>query len=188
MNKFKNRYRIKSNRLEVWDYGNISFYYITICTKNRINYLSEIKDNEIHLTKIGGIVKTNIEKIIVKFPKIEIDKYIIMPNHIHLIIFIKDKLNNPSTIKEGDTINRVSTNQSESFKVSNPMKNNSISTIVRWLKAKSTYEIRHKLDKNEFGWQRNYHDHIIRNEKELEEIRKYIEYNPHNWEEDDYYS
>jgi len=126
MDKFKNKYRIKTNRLEVWDYGNISYYYITICKKNRINYLSEVKENEIHLTKIGKMVKSNIENIIFKFPKIEIDKYIIMPNHIHFIIFIKEQLNEYSNINKEDTINRVSTNRLDSFKNSNPMKKESL--------------------------------------------------------------
>jgi REP element-mobilizing transposase RayT len=191
MEKYKNKYKTTTNRLNIWDYSNIAYYFITICTNNRINYFGDIQNENIKLSRTGELVSINWNEIPNKFKNIEIDEFVIMPNHIHGIIFIKEEFDdnndeNVNNTKNKDTINRVSTNSYIIFKEHNPMFKKSLSTIIRWFKGKSSYEIRKNLNIPEFAWQRNYYDHIIRNEKELEEIRKYIYYNPLNWSNDEY--
>jgi len=89
----------KKNRIENFTYTSIGMYYITICTKNRGEILGKIKQNDIKLTKEGMICKEylqNFEKI---FINIEINEYIIMPNHIHMIIEIKEEKENVSIMR-----------------------------------------------------------------------------------------
>ncbi len=82
----------KSIRLKEYDYSSAGMYFVTICIKNRIEILGKIKDDKMNLTKEGIIVEKHIRNITNVFKKITIDEYIIMPNHIHMIIAI-DKQN-----------------------------------------------------------------------------------------------
>ena len=158
-NKIKTR---KQLRIKEYDYSNEGYYYITICTKNKIKILSKINvgvvahgDPQIELTQIGKIVKKYLENYNIKTTNIYIDEYIIMPNHVHLII----KLTNGSPRGATPTIPQII---------------NSYKSMVS----------------KKFGntiWQRNYYEHIIRNEKEYIEIKEYIKNNPLKWENDKYY-
>ena len=159
----------KSLRINGYDYSQPGKYFVTICTQNRLEILSQIytekrgTNNEevlIKLYKFGKIVKEEIDHINNKYNNINIEKYVIMPNHIHLIIEIKEK-----TII---TLNHLI------------MQFKSITTN-RYIK-----EIKNKFEKK--IWQRNYYEHIIRNEKEYLEIYEYIENNPLKWKEDIYNS
>lgn len=86
---FPTRKRI---RIKYYDYSKEGLYFITICTKNRKELLGTIRDvNNIELTRIGIITKKYIKQIENIFENVNIDEYIIMPNHIHMIIMIKDK-------------------------------------------------------------------------------------------------
>ena len=85
--------RRKNIRLKYYDYSEEGMYFITICTRNRIKLFGEIETKEIKLTKVGKIVEKsiiNLEKI---YNNITIDEYIVMPNHIHIIIIINEKNN-----------------------------------------------------------------------------------------------
>jgi putative transposase len=86
--KFKNRFRIKTNRAWWWDYGQNGVYFITICTSNREQYFGEIKDNEMILSDIGNQAMNCWMKIQEHFPFVTLDAFVVMPNHIHGIIII----------------------------------------------------------------------------------------------------
>ena len=86
---FKDKYRIESIRLKHWDYCNPGFYFITICTKDRENIFGEIIDNKMVLNEYGHIVKYYLKQIRAHFRFVRIDSFIIMPNHVHLILQIK---------------------------------------------------------------------------------------------------
>jgi len=83
--KFKKQYRLKG-----YDYSKPGYYYVTICTKNRNQLFGEIRNQKMYLSEIGKICETNIHLISKIFPFTKIDTYVIMPNHIHVLI----KLNN----------------------------------------------------------------------------------------------
>jgi len=165
-NLFKNRYKINSTRLKHWDYSNDGYYFVTICTKDRINYFGQIKNDEMILNKYGEIIKRCWQKIPNHFLNTKLDEYIVMPNHIHGIIIINNH-----------KCRDVACNVSTMAKIS--PKSNSLSTIVRSFKSACAKRI-HEYDLA-FAWQARFYDRIIRNERELYNVRKYIKNNPQKW-------
>ena len=177
---FKNKFRIKSTRLPNRDYSSNGIYYVTICTKNREYILGDIVNGEIKLSPIGKIVQKYWYEIPKYFENVILDEFVIMPDHVHGIVIIN---NEPCR----DAINRVSTktiNEQRGgiTKNHNPMLSKSLSTIIRWYKGRSSYEINKTQNKIYFAWQSRFYEHIIRNEQELNTKRKYIINNPINWE------
>ena len=154
----------KPTRLKGYDYSAPGAYFITICVKGRKQLLSKIivgDDAYIvpknSLSEIGLICDKYINNIDNKYENVIVDKYVIMPNHIHLIIFLYGTM-----------------------RASSPTKN--IETIIRSFKTMVTKEIGYSV------WQRSYHDHIIRDEKDYQKIWEYIETNPIKWELDCFYN
>ncbi len=153
----------KPNRLENFDYGIGYSYFITICTKDRKQILSKIvgediilPQNTVKLTPIGQIVKETILSIQKHYENVFLEQYVIMPNHIHLILTI---VNNGRII-------------------SSPTIPNIVGQLKRYASKKSGGSL----------WQRSFHDHIIRNKTDYDEISKYICENPINWETDEFYA
>jgi len=145
----------KSTRLKEYDYSQFGYYFVTICMKNRKDFFAEIVNSKVALTEYGNIVN-DVLNTLPNYYNIEIDYYVIMPDHIHLII-IMDKDENK--------------------------KNYSLSDIIGKFKSFSCKKIREVLEDDEkFEWQKSFYDRIIRNEKELYQIRKYIQENPLRWD------
>ena len=173
MSLYKNKYRIESTRLDVWDYSKYGYYFVTICTKDKRSFFGRVIDENISLNNIGEKVKEIWLEIKNHFTDVELDEFVIMPNHFHGIIFINR-----------DSINRVSTKKP--FIKNNPMYSElSLSKIIRWFKGRTTYEIHHTLQFSDFAWQSRYYEHIIRNEKSFQKIREYIHFNPLQWAVDE---
>ncbi len=193
--KFKNRYCIESVRMQNWDYGWQGQYYITICTRGREFYFGEIIDGQMTLSEIGEIVKSEW----LKSPKIrpdmnlELDEFVIMPNHFHGIIQIGNnkfnKFDDQNIIHRRDTTHRVSTTDKTNEQPLQTGKNkfgpqkNNLSSIIRGFKSSVTKNAR-KIN-SDFGWQSGFYEHLIRDEKSLNTIQKYISENPENWAEDE---
>ena len=186
-NKFPQR---KPTRLQDYDYSEHGAYFITICTQNRKNILSTInvgegsplpknipshiaylpqgQTNEYgylipELSPYGKIVDAFITEIPNKYPEISVEHYVIMPNHVHLLMSIyKDSPNStPPTID----------------------------AVIGWLKYQTTKEINNL--RNTIGekvFQRSFYDHIVRNYEDYCEVRKYIHENPIKWQFDQLYS
>lgn len=158
----------KPNRLNGFDYSSNGAYFITICTQNRQNYFwdnvgahSVRPWKSIHLTEYGKAVEKSILNISVYHPNVWVDNYVIMPNHIHIILFIGDS---EMCDKSGRTMCAPT-----------------ISLIVKQMKEYVTKNIGFSI------WQKSFHDHIIRNKKSYEEISSYIDNNPITWEQDCFY-
>lgn len=166
---FKNRFRIPTIRLHHWDYSSSGYYFVTICAYEKVSYFGDIINHKVYLSKIGEIAQSKWLETKRVRNNVGLDEFIIMPNHIHLIIAI----HNPVETSRRD----VSTNE---FK----LKPNSLGSIIGQFKSKVTKRINHELNVN-FHWQPRYYDHIIRSKKELHSIREYIRYNPLKWEEDE---
>ena len=160
MTLYKNRYRAESTRLKDWNYSRNGYYYITICTEDKIKCLGKIVESQVEFSKMGLIVKEYWQNIPEYYPCVKLDEFIIMPDHMHGII----KINHKNHIVFND--NR---------------KNMILPQIINQFKRACTIKIRkeYKL----FAWQRNYHDHIIRNEIGLNRVREYIKNNPKNYEQ-----
>ncbi|MDD5770480.1 MAG: transposase [Candidatus Gracilibacteria bacterium] len=181
-NKFKQIYNPKSNRLKNYDYSNNGGYFITICTKDRENYFGEILDGKMVLNEFGKIIENEIKNIDNYNDFGFVDEFVIMPNHLHIIIIIEgyDLCRDNSGI--------VSTYTDKSGIVSTNMlnrRNMLIPKIIGKFKMLTSKHI--NILKKSIGnqlWQPNYYDRIIRNEDELKKIRKYILENPLKWEFD----
>ena len=178
----------KSYRAKWHNYSG-SEYFVTFCTYERRHYFGEVRNSQTELTKVGKYLKTEIEKVQDFYPYAEIPIYVIMPDHVHLIMEIRkdtwnrenaDAINhNADAINHNaDAINRVPTGGITGKK--NPMLNATLGTVVRGLKARVTQFARQ--NNIPFKWQPRYHDRIIRNRDEMNKIAKYIELNPAKWE------
>lgn len=160
----------KPNRLRNYDYSTPGAYFITICTQDRKCILSRIEDCAPvgegfplpKLTKYGFITERYIQNINKKFPSIFPEKYIIMPNHIHMILRVDSGRGDPSPTVE---------------------------QAIGWLKYMCTKEINSEW--NIIGqkvFQRSFHDHIIRNDGDYSMIWNYIDTNALKWREDCFYT
>ena len=146
----------KSPRIPGYSYAAPNYYFITICTYEKACIFG--KPHE--LNEYGTWAKEYLEKIPVLYSSVKLDKYVVMPNHIHGIFVLESE-------KQEDS----STN---------------ICTIVGQYKMSVTKKIRMREPKKQV-WQRSFHDHIIRNQESYEKIWNYIEDNPRKWEEDCFY-
>jgi len=196
--KFKNKYRISSARLRGYDYSQAGYYFITICTKDRICWFGDVKNGEMVKSKIGEIAEKCWLEIPSHFPFIGLEEFIVMPNHIHGIIVINGNNNCrdakscvstvvPTNTKDAkscvstDAENRVSTDMGEYNNKFGPQSKN-LPSIIRGFKiGVKNFSNQNKIN---FIWQDRFYDHIIRNEKELNKIREYIIDNPLKWELD----
>ena len=100
MSLYQNKYRIETIRSTEWDYSNPWWYYVTINTKNRVSYFGEVVNEEMVLNKLGQVAETFWKQIPIHYRNVELDYYVIMPNHIHGIIIL-----NATDIKLKTTIN-----------------------------------------------------------------------------------
>ena len=192
MSKFKNKYRIESTRLKYQDYSTQGAYFVTIVSCNRKNIFGEIKNNKIILNDSGKNVYQCWLQIPEHFPIIVLDEFIIMPNLIDRIIFIIENAmtNNKNTVETqnfGSLRKPKNQNQSQinsSVNKFGPQSKN-LGSIIPGFKIRVEIWYREQgIDQK--IWQSRFHDHIIRNEKELKRIRHYIINNPLNWEKDEH--
>lgn len=173
----------RSIRLKGYDYTQPGAYFVTFCAYQRTHLFGEVVNGEMILNDRGKIAQDEWFKTAVLRPYVKLyeDELMIMPNHGHGIIWIEDEIvgtGRPVGIRR----RRIPTDNIEKF--GKPVKG-SIPTIVRAYKSAVTYAV-NKLE-NQRGavlWQKNYYEHIIRNDHELNNIARYIVNNPLNWQLD----
>lgn len=176
MTLFKNKYRIETIRLKNWDYSNEGYYFITICTKNNQCLFGEIINQKMILSDVGEIAYQNWLDIPNHFSNVELDEFVIMPNHIHGIMVLNSN-------KE-DSTNSIDLSKDTFFsKIAS--KKNSLSVIIRTYKASVSRNC--KINNLFMDWLPRFYENIIRDERALENIRGYIINNPINWEKDKNY-
>ncbi len=180
-------YRIKSSRLKKWDYKSEGIYFITICTKFMDPVFGHVDNRKMILSEIGNIVDKYWREIPNHFPLVQLDEYIVMPNHIHGIIIIPPvetlhcNVYSKTNKNIRNTTPLIPINQ---FMSKFSPKKGSISAIIRSYKSVCTKIVNQKFNNGTNLWQPRFYDHIIRSENELIRIRKYIKYNPGNGEID----
>ncbi len=155
----------KANRLKDYDYSRNGFYFVTICTKNRKEYFGEINDEGIILNDSGEIAAKLWRESPNHFENVKLDEHIIMPNHVHGIVIIDSPVGNRHA---------CSLQEDRQYQ--------KLPVVIGSYKSAVTRKI--NKTHNEFNWQKSFYDHIIRNDKSLHRIRKYIHYNPLKWEYD----
>ena len=196
MTKYKDKFRIETTRLPSWGYGANAPYFVTICTKNREKFFGEIINNIVNLSPVGKIAQKYWLDIPKHFPFVELDEFIIMPNHVHGIIVINKPVVETQYVASQNQINKLETQHIAGTNVKTqhfgslqknkfgPQSQN-LASIVRGFKSGVTTYVR--KNNIEFGWQPRYYDHIIRNYKSWEKIRQYILKNPSKWLDDNEY-
>ena len=156
-----------SLRLKGYDYSGPGAYFVTICTDQRICYFGNIVDGIMISFPIIDVVREIWLDIPKKFPYVDLDAFIIMPNHIHGIVIVRKELMNQISSEEKSWISMKNSNQT-------------LGKIIRYFKAKSA-RIIHDSGFPRFDWQRNYFEHVVRSPRELNTIREYIINNPIRW-------
>jgi putative transposase len=181
------KHRRRSIRLKGYDYSRPGAFFITICCYQRISLFGEIIDGNIQLTPSGRIALQEWKRLPNRFPSIGMGSFVIMPNHIHGIIIIRDLCGGTArTLEEFHLIGiRRAPMDATIEKFGRPVAG-SIPTIVRSYKSSVSYRanrLRQRLDHP--VWQRNYYEHVIRNNADWERIDTYIQANPHLWDKDE---
>ncbi|NWF89291.1 MAG: transposase [Ignavibacteriaceae bacterium] len=167
----------KSIRLREYDYSEPNWYYVTICTYDRKNLFGDIKNSKMVLNDFGKFVNEEWLRTKELRKNIDLDEYVIMPNHFHGILIIERR----------DTARCVPTSINDKRKFGE-MQPGSLSAIIRSFKSAVTKRINElKNVQGKEVWQKGFYEHIIRNEHDLYNIRKYIGLNPFKWEIDEYY-
>jgi len=170
---FKNKYRIKTARLQNYDYSSNGAYFVTICTKNREYSFGEIKNGKLQESITSKICMECWLDLPNHYPNCILDAFVIMPNHIHGVIIIA----NVETGFKPVSTKPVSTNANT--------KQHSLSEIIRGFKTFTARKINeHQDTQGQPFWQSRFYDRIIRDEDELNHVREYIQNNPLKWEED----
>lgn len=181
MTLFKNKYRIESTRRPGWNYSTPGYYFITICTKDRKRYFGEIQNGIMNLNEIGKIIYSEWYNTITMRPNIELDEFIIMPNHIHGIIKIeeyKQKIGVERQMQSVSILSNVLDLDVLTHETGIMIQN--VSNIIQGFKSSSTRKILSSGFKD-FQWQSRFHDRIIRDERELFNVQNYIRNNPKKW-------
>jgi putative transposase len=191
MTKFQNKYRIESIRLQNWDYSWDGNYHVTICTKNRKHYFGRIANGNVQLNEWGIIARERWKEIPCHFNNVQLDVFIIMPNHVHGIIIItnqNNKTNNHCTKTNHN--HSINVNKHTPFPGKNRFQNQgkkTLSAIVGSYKSACTRTI-HQISQGDIPvWQPGFYERIIWDKEEIKHVRKYILKNPVQWEKDVYY-
>lgn len=205
---YKNKYRIPTARATWHDYKGGS-YFITICTKNREFYFGYITNGEMVYSDLGQYAIECLEQIPSHFPHVEIPVFIVMPNHIHAIIVI----NAPAPVETQDIASQKHENfihsetqdfasqkhekfihsvtqdfaslQKDETKQKFGPQSKNLASVVRGFKIGVTKYA--KENDLAFAWQPRFHDHIIRNQYEMNRITNYIQNNVIRWKDDCFY-
>ncbi|MFN6224118.1 MAG: transposase [Dolichospermum sp.] len=182
----------QSIRLKGYDYSQSGLYFITICCYQRECLFGNIMNSQIILNNFGQLIKEEWLKSAEIRKEIEFDDFVIMPNHFHGIVIINQEINSDFMKNDVDfqdnnvgAHGRSPLQQIQSSRPKISMKPKSISSLIAGFKSATTKKINiiRNTPQNPV-WQRNYYDHIIRNDESLARIREYVQNNPLSWEND----
>ncbi len=164
-----------------YDYSRDGYYFVTICVKNKIECFGEIQNGKMILNEYGKIAQKQWLWLAEQYDYVKLDEWIIMLNHLHGILIIENNNIAPSvgTGRDLSLLRR----QCNIFSQQQTRKIKPLSELIGAFKTTSSKLI-HQYGLSEFQWQKNYYDHIIRDEKSLDKIRKYIFENSLKWELD----
>jgi putative transposase len=167
-------HRRRSVRVPGYDYSQPGAYFVTICVRDRDCLLGDVVEERVVLNDVGRIVQETWFDLPNHYPHVELDEFVIMPNHVHGIIVLTEE---PISVV-GAGFKPAPTG--------NPPKRHGLTEIVRGFKTLSARRINDMQQTTGVSfWQRGYYEHIIRNDRALYRIREYILNNPYTWDTDE---
>jgi len=170
----------KSPRLSGYDYDLVGGYFVTIATHKHIPYFGEVVDDEMCLNAIGEIIQECWCKIPEHNPNVILDEFIVMPNHLHAILFINEQ-NVGGRRASPEKVTELRARHASPLRKS---KRGTLSTIIGSYKSAVTKRInQHLKTAGQSIWQRSFYDRIIRDEDELHNLRDYVRHNVSKWME-----
>ncbi len=188
MEKFRNKYRVPSTRWQNWNYGSDAAYYVTICTKQHVCYFGNvvcIPEKTMQYTEIGSIACQYWCDIPEHFPFVELDVFVVMPNHVHGIVIINKTCENAVETQDLASLHaplhtppQTPQNSINQF---GPQSRNLASIIRGYKTGVKKYATLHHID---FTWQSRFHDRVIRDYAEYLAIKNYIDNNIEKWNPD----
>jgi putative transposase len=156
----------KKQRLQGFDYCQPTYYFITICTHNRRTWFGNINNDQMHFHTPGTIAQSQWTTLPERFAGLQLDQFVIMPNHIHGLLLLTSESSEEGTTRR-----------------SHP----SLAKIVGTFKGATSHQIHSDIAPN-FAWQHGFYDSIVRNEQMLHNLRQYIINNPACWTQDQLYN
>ena len=176
--------RYRSMRLPYYDYSQPGWYFVTICTQERKMAFGDVVDDTMRLNVNGELVQNVWCTLPERFPFVQLDIFVVMPNHIHGILILTDT-HRPSPWQPPDLarLPEELRPSAQAKRDSHPVPGSSLGEVVRTFKGASTRGIRTTSDPT-FAWQTRYYDHVICNPQDLDRIRAYIATNPARWAQD----
>jgi len=168
--------RRKSSHLRDYDYSSPGDYFVTMCAHNKRCLFGEVIADEMHLNEAGVVVEECWRAIPAHFPTVALDRFVVMPNHVHGIVQL-----HPIPQPQNGAMNRAPTKDDVSIVGAQFIAPSLGQVVVRAFKARCTVALRKQIFKQEQVWQRNYYEHVIRSEASLQAIREYIVNNPKQW-------
>jgi putative transposase len=176
-NVFEEKHHRESVRLEGFDYGTDGAYFVTICSYKKKPTFSEIVNGETFLSPLGKIIKEELERTIGLRKNVTVTDWVVMPNHVHCIVFIHKDSDGPEHLAQKGSYLYFPEGYRNKF---GPQRNN-LASVIRGIKSAVTTRVKIAGMPSPV-WQRSFHEHVIRNESELKRIVLYIHENPINWE------
>ena len=179
-----NRHHRRSIRLKGYDYSQAGAYFITLCTQDRACLFGKVVNGEMRLNDAGRMVLAEWNRLPERFPHLVLDAFVVMPNHVHGILVITDPAPTAGATlgaTVGATVGATLVVAPTAPTVGNiigAFKSRVTVEYIRGVKTSGWPPFRGRL------WQRNYYEHIIRNERALNAIRQYIMENPRRWHRD----
>jgi len=179
----------RSIRLTGYDYSQCGYYFITVCTQGRRCLFGGIEKGRMILNDAGKMIGRWWNELKNKYANIEIDEYVIMPNHCHGIINIVGTVGADLGVCH-DNILDEQIKKGEGEHTDSPLQGRPIYKMVQWFKTMTTNEYIRNVKQNHWEpfegklWQRNYYEQIVRDEISLRRIREYIINNPYQWQKD----
>lgn len=169
----------RSLRLKGYDYSSPGAYFITICTHQRECLFGEIVDGEMQLNPLGHVVRSHWLKLQTYHSHLQLDAWVVMPNHVHAILIVTH-----GEVGAGLAEN-ISVEPINLISKPTPTGHHGIPEIIRGFKTFSARRINEiRKIRRVPVWQRNYYEHIIRNEESLQHIRQYVQDNAIAWQHD----
>jgi len=175
-------------RLRAYDYAQAGLYAVTICTQHRSLLFGEIIESEMQLSEAGRMVFDEWNRLLDRFDHIELDAFIVMPNHLHGIIVIRESRRDdpcdrpvprpPAPIRGGTGYRPAGTDEHTLSRVTQAFKSITTNRYAEGVRQSNWLPFERRL------WQGSYYDHVIRDDRDLDRIRRYIIENPIRWMND----